>query len=700
MPTGRGITARQYDFFSLLFGEEDKENATSLWDDESETESIDGKFETTSEKSFLDAIRDGLSLIEAGNNNNNNSAGASISSDLATPATAPANVGDDDDEEEISIIDFLLNGENIFSSTTAKPLQTVTVAASNSGNAASTNSPMHIKTIIPDEVKNGKMKFALLPMSLYNMVKDDGSIIFDPNNATEILARTPIADINAEAFETTTDATTDEISTTYVVSTDGDEYKTTSSSADTTNSATDQSIASSEIDSTSTVETMVAEMTTIASIESREDVDQITATNDNEFLNVTEVNRGEAEILVTTNGPIVLTEQTTIAVAVNDTAPKYASTSIELETSASTIDTIKTITETTNHLTTVRPSSPVVIDSNPSILETDLNYDYSEPTLPPSLPNLKIIPFLPTDAVKHVESFDLRKVNYISSNNNYYLSHSNPYSGETSSPSHSNTNYSPFNGKPAATDKYPVYHGQVQLAGDRLDYDGYNNKKDENNLPNIEYSNVYSVSGTPASHNVVNAGAPFVHGGIDSKLEFDTFNHKVESKPPPKNGVATTTVKNLLNINRFETPYNDLFHVPRPRPTTNPRPTDNFDYEPYKYGDDTYLAQYQRQPDFDDDYAILNVPPVVHALGQQEGAAPPKPFINYAGKNNFIPPLKTEGKTIHLKPNIDRRNNASICFWCIVRWICAEETNQRKLHSITRERLSSSCDQTDGKSYC
>lgn len=44
--------------------------------------------------------------------------------------------------------------------------------------------------------------------------------------------------------------------------------------------------------------------------------------------------------------------------------------------------------------------APLVISSNPSILESELNYDYGEPTLPPSLPNLKIIPFLPTDAVK------------------------------------------------------------------------------------------------------------------------------------------------------------------------------------------------------------------------------------------------------------------------------------------------------------
>ncbi|EAL42050.2 AGAP009450-PA, partial [Anopheles gambiae str. PEST] len=40
------------------------------------------------------------------------------------------------------------------------------------------------------------------------------------------------------------------------------------------------------------------------------------------------------------------------------------------------------------------------VSNIPSILESDIGMDYDEPTLPPSLPNLKIIPFLPADAVK------------------------------------------------------------------------------------------------------------------------------------------------------------------------------------------------------------------------------------------------------------------------------------------------------------
>lgn len=58
---------------------------------------------------------------------------------------------------------------------------------------------------------------------------------------------------------------------------------------------------------------------------------------------------------------------------------------------------VTSLLETTTPLST---SAAIVINSNPSILESDLNYDYGEPTLPPSLPNLNIIPFLPTDAVK------------------------------------------------------------------------------------------------------------------------------------------------------------------------------------------------------------------------------------------------------------------------------------------------------------
>lgn len=612
-----------------------------MYDDDTDTEPIDDKFETTSEKSFLEAIRDGLNLIETENNNLT----ASVAPQASFPTAATASESADDGEEEISIIDFLLNGEKIFGSTTVNPLDTVTLPSSNGG-APFTNSPMHIQPILPEEMKNGTMKFALLPMSLYNMVKEDGTIVFEGNNGTQIKARTPIVGINAEEVETTTDSV-EEIPTTLALLED-DEMKTTSGSTGTTNLITDTSTARIYADIPSTFETASAETATIASIESRENlfVNQTTVSNRTESSTTTVTHRNKDKKIpetTTTAMPIATMEYTTTGITSNETASKFVATTIELEASASTI---VTSTESANHLTTTHPR--VVIDSNPSILETDLSYDYSEPTLPPSLPNLKIIPFLPTDAVKPAETISRQKINFNENkskiSNNYYLSNSNPYSNGASSSLHSSQNYSPFSGKPA-TEKYPVYNGEVQLAGDRLDYDGYNSAS-EIRIPNVDYSNVYSISGIGSNNafNVISAGAPAVHGGVNSKLEFESFKQQAHPKPPPKNSIPTTTNKNLLTINRFETPYSDLVQVQRPRPSISPRPSDNFSYNnpvPNKYGD-TYLAPYQREPVFDEDYALLNESPNEHATGDG-GVEPPKPLFSYTGKNNFIPPLQTEG---------------------------------------------------------
>lgn len=83
-------------------------------------------------------------------------------------------------------------------------------------------------------------------------------------------------------------------------------------------------------------------------------------------------------------------------------------------------DVSRNITSSSPEPTIPTSTTPalIVINSNPSILESDLNYDYGEPTLPPSLPNLNIIPFLPTDAVKtnrNHESFGFVHTNSTSS---------------------------------------------------------------------------------------------------------------------------------------------------------------------------------------------------------------------------------------------------------------------------------------------
>lgn len=71
-----------------------------------------------------------------------------------------------------------------------------------------------------------------------------------------------------------------------------------------------------------------------------------------------------------------------------------------------TTTSTKSSTAKPKEVTTMKTASatkttkPVYVKTNPSILEAEPLDTNTEPTLPPSLPNLKIIPFLPTDAVQ------------------------------------------------------------------------------------------------------------------------------------------------------------------------------------------------------------------------------------------------------------------------------------------------------------
>uniref|UniRef100_A0A182NEK4 VWFC domain-containing protein n=1 Tax=Anopheles dirus TaxID=7168 RepID=A0A182NEK4_9DIPT len=65
------------------------------------------------------------------------------------------------------------------------------------------------------------------------------------------------------------------------------------------------------------------------------------------------------------------------------------------------------------------------ISNIPSILESDVGMDYDEPTLPPSLPNLKIIPFLPADAVK--KNDPPKPTNVVPPTYTYFKNHPNNY---------------------------------------------------------------------------------------------------------------------------------------------------------------------------------------------------------------------------------------------------------------------------------
>lgn len=71
---------------------------------------------------------------------------------------------EEEEDEEVSILDYFLNAK-VPSSTEPQNIPL------DMKNNAITNSPMHIQPILPNDMKNESFKFAMLPMSLYNMVK-------------------------------------------------------------------------------------------------------------------------------------------------------------------------------------------------------------------------------------------------------------------------------------------------------------------------------------------------------------------------------------------------------------------------------------------------------------------------------------------------------------------------------------------------
>lgn len=74
--------------------------------------------------------------------------------------------------------------------------------------------------------------------------------------------------------------------------------------------------------------------------------------------------------------------------------------------------TTSTTSTTSTPISSTSTPKPVLIKTNPTILEAEPLDDSAQPTLPPSLPNLKIIPFLPTDAVQAAPVVKANGYNY------------------------------------------------------------------------------------------------------------------------------------------------------------------------------------------------------------------------------------------------------------------------------------------------
>lgn len=662
----------------MFFGDEDKENSTASWDYETETESINPELNATNEKGLLDAIKDSLNYIDGNKQTTpteqqTNGPDQTVQSIANLPSynvsdddngSGDGDDADDDEDEDISLLDFFLKGESAFTPTTAKPFVfNVTGKPLLNG---MTNSPMQIQPILPDNMTNDSIKFSMLPMSLYNMVKDDGTVMFDgekPNQSPpQTISSHPlgVSDSKHAIKEIESDVSPIKAH----VSTVSSDVKTTthlppvsvtklSTIAATTTSTPKTSTPKTKPHNDSNVrisnQTAKVNKTESVSVKSVPDKTESTITvkatettikqkvsttpkpmptKSLAKQNVTKSTGSTAERIITTTAttikPIVKT--TTAAPKIDTSTIKTTiRTTTKTTTKATTTKApiIESTTTSVQPLTTKSASVPkitaVQINSNPSILETDLSYDYSEPTLPPSLPNLKIIPFLPTDAVKNIiHRNDGYKPNY-----NYYQSNSNLYSGvETQA---ENTAYSPFNVKPNI-EKYPTYAANV--ADDRIDYDSY--KMPVENVDGLDYINVYAPGGNmvqPTSFQL----------SVNSKLDYGTDQKVIPSKIP------ATVNKNLTvkpPLPPFEPEHEYHLYNQPPQPI-QPQIELGNGYNEYSVNGPISNDPFPSEHNY-------NVPHFVTMPPLKE--PPHRPIANkdsvfsYGGKNKFIPPAKTEGK--------------------------------------------------------
>lgn len=709
----------------MLFGDEDKENSTASWDYETETESTNIQYNatTTNEKGLLDAIKDSLSYVDGNKQSEVKQTNATNQTDLFVPniPTYNVSVGDDggnandndgiddvdvdddddeDDEEEISILDFFLKGESAFtSSTTVKPfIFNITSKPLLNG---MTNSPMQIQPILPDGMKNESMKFSMLPMSLYNMVKDDGSLVFEndkkpiepqikpslPPNMSIAPSTIPSNTYSQNAFQepqillknpptsspiikiSPTSATTTVRTTTYrttQTTTIAPKRPVEASSAapmkvkiKSNNTRTHASNHNANKNSTGPVN-----LKNVLTKQSAGNAQKIVETSTITIKPLPRVNLTIHSSLTPDNGTtphVSTTSQTTMTPTTTTSAPTKPSTKkttnapkILTTTAKTTKAPTKSTTtsapiETTTILmkpltthvplkTTAQPKiTAVQINSNPSILETDLNYDYGEPTLPPSLPNLRIIPFLPTDAVKKGEA--QKNDAYKSNNYNYYHLSPNAYANaethSSSSSSSSLPSYSPFNIKPP---KIPAYNENV--ADDRIDYDTY--KMPAGSLDSLDYISVYSGAGNlvqPQSFQM----------SVNSKLDYEpNHEHKVMPSKLPMMPSKNLTVKPPLPPFEPEHEYNlynNNNHNNRPLPLPSP-PSQPPTLHPGGYNEYSISANepYASELNYNVPH-FVTIPPIKEPLRPRPIHNKESVFSYAANKNKFIPPAKTEGNS-------------------------------------------------------
>lgn len=607
-------SARQYDLYSLFFGDENKENSTTSWDYESDTEptNVDPEVNSTSEKGFFDALRETLSQDLKKKVQNLNSTKGSNGSGAAPSNTSFSS--DEDDEEEISLLDFFLNGD---ATPTTPKVVTFNVTGRPLANGM-TNSPMQIKPVFAGSAVNESFKFAMLPASLYNMVNDDGKIIFDANKATE----NPITASHVPVANNMLSNPSSPINL-------QPKYESTTKSSPLTKIASKKPTIVATVKPMKVHEAPVTPSTKIESsnISNNQNPSSSTSrplTTSTDYREPATVNVEQVKTTTLSSTKVTIPPSKTVVPNIQSTQkttqkPRISSTKSSNLLSSNHKSTPKPIirqTSTQVLTTTLKPivRSTPVSKLSPSILESDVNYDYSEPTLPPSLPNLKIIPFLPTDAVKN----SISKSSY-QPNINYYQHQPDQqqYHGSYSDANSQNIggNYSPFSSKPKPQNLF------VNKADDRVDYDTY--RPPPSNQDSEDYISIFSGNNKPQS----------IQMTVNSHLGYEPIDNKYTPPKVPSIPNKNLTVKPPLPP--FEPEYEyELYNLP---PNVQLNPTNN-NYNQFSSSVHGVNSAFSSEHKYNVPH-FVTMPPLEIKNDDHRDSV-----FSYNAKNNFIPPAKTEGK--------------------------------------------------------
>ncbi|KAH8262927.1 hypothetical protein KR044_002218 [Drosophila immigrans] len=428
----RSQSSRQFNLYSLLFGKEEQEAeaaaaaammpqnalAEHYPHDRHPTQPPAGDaLQASSEKSIMDTLREGLEFIDG---NNNQMLASNM--DLVTAAT-PAPIVDKV-TTELSLLDLLLGPSTEQSdvevtpeltTTTKKPLSWVDLllgpddeeAVTESNTAASVasstqNSIKRIADDFDDQLGSDEMAVGELPAE-----------------AQQILLS------NAASIETTTKPTAD----LFNVLLDGlsvmldDNATTTTSTTTTTTTTTKRPVKvqhappmfrplphskpqHSRINSKLANLTVTPPMVVVTSKYGQPVTYRtMPSSSSTTTTTTTSTTTTAAPTTTTTATTTTTTQQPTTIRTTSKPKPKpkttRRTTAATTTTSSTTTTTSSTTTTTARPTTTMRPTAkPSLVIK--TILEAEPlegSDDSTAPTLPPSLPNLKIIPFLPTDAV-------------------------------------------------------------------------------------------------------------------------------------------------------------------------------------------------------------------------------------------------------------------------------------------------------------